>query len=52
METPINDDRTSIGPPPNDAFPERSSKPRVLFVYYTNGAAAAPARANGSAVSK
>ena len=34
METPINN-RTGIESPTNGAVPERSSKPRVLFVYYT-----------------
>ncbi len=34
METPINN-RTGIESPTKGAVPERSSKPRVLFVYYT-----------------
>jgi len=34
VETPINN-RTGIESPTNGAVPERSSKPRVLFVYYT-----------------
>jgi len=34
VETPINN-RTGIESPTKGAVPERSSKPRVLFVYYT-----------------